>query len=457
MAELYPLNQERGGQLEEVHRKWLFDRTPYVGGIWFHIYISPKNVDGRKNTRLAFGGQYNYSYEFETEQYGFKQIVIDGKEGIVHDRIYPSGSGVKTLGNIYIDIEPRSDGTFADEIIYKYTCISHNKIAERYNLTSHIPKIFYNDPVATINSITYDRTQKSLTYNLTYGHDKYFVENEVGFRAAAGNLSYIRTIFANGDTWSQPLRTDRAGDILTNNKIITDENRHIKAGETINYEYVIYATNGRKKTVKGSYQIPATVHNIKIGDMNLVENSAATKLPYELINNEGAKNFAVPGVTFSGNNDYVASIDQNGIVTPHHSGSVTFTIRSHDDVGGNITRSKTFYIRAVGGFPFDTNVEHTDYLSAEIANRLIIACQMVATKQKITIEDITTFRGYTTKIREVRDVVYKINSNVKTIANVKSISYDAQKLTFSETNQNEEWYRMVNEWLRLMPLFKPYA
>lgn len=463
MAELYPYNKEYGkGALIETHLTQSFTRyTPIsVPGarrtVNAKIEVSPIGANNSSTqTKIATTISYIENFNYEWPQPWFAQYVINGKETYRHSGEHPMGAGEKKVNYIVANVEPKSDGTFGS-VIYKYTCLRHGFINEDINLSPYIPSLFYTNPTARINSFGYDRESLILNYNITYGHNKYFIENESGHLPPKDTDSHLRITFANGDTYTFPLRAN-AANILTQDKTITDDIRHIKAGELIQYELFLLATNGKTNTIKGTYQIPATVHNIKIYDLDLAENSAATKLPYALINNEKATNFAVPGVTFSGNNDYVATIDQNGIVTPHHAGSVTFTIRSHDDIGGNVTVSKTFYIRPLGGFPFGPDAEQTDYLSAEIANRVISACQQVAAKQQITIQDITTFRGYTTKVREVRDVVYKINANVKTIADAKRITYDAEKLTFSETNTNEEWYYMTNEWLRLMPLFKPYA
>lgn len=460
MAELYPHNQEYGkGALIETHRKLAFDLyTPVSDGrrtVNMQIEVWPKGIQGAKATHVETYIEYTEQIEYSIEQNYFIQLKVNGKETTRQSNFFKAGSGTKRTQRKRIDVEPNADGTFGTAI-YNYTCLQHGFIDSNFNFSNYIRKLYYTTPTARINSYGYDRENLVLNFNITYGHDRYYIENESGYGPAKETDSHFRITFANGDTYTFPLRAN-AANILTQDKTITDDIRHIKAGELIQYEMFLLATNGKTNTIKGTYQIPATVHNIKIYDLDLAENSAATKLPYALINNEKATNFAEPGVTFSGNNDYVATIDQNGIVTPHHAGSVTFTIRSHDDIGGNVTVSKTFYIRPLGGFPFGPDAEQTDYLSAEIANRVISACQQVAAKQKITIQDITTFRGYTTKVREVRDVVYKINANVKTIADAKRITYDAEKLTFSETNTNEEWYYMTNEWLRLMPLFKPYA
>lgn len=336
--------------------------------------------------------------------------------------------------------KPNSSGKFTASLNFKYGTMDAT-----VNITDLV-EIPQGAPTAGLEYFEYDRFSPTA---------------DIGFYFQSGTETIVRTVFQ--------VETNQGGEtsIIERNLppyaishypiVIYINDKNFTEGKSYKIKFTALAENGKTATVNATLTIQATVHKISIGSLSLNENSAPTKLPYTLINNYKATNFAEPGVTFSSNNPAVATIDQNGIITVHSNGYAIFTVTSKDRKGGYPSASKYFYIASVGGFPFGSEEETTEYLSAELADRIITACQMVATKQGISITGISQFSGYTTLVRYTRTVMERINGNVKKIADTKGITYDPVALTFSETNTNGEWYEMTNEWLRLMPLFRPYA
>lgn len=339
-----------------------------------------------------------------------------------------------------IEATPNSSGKFSASLRFKYGTMDQTVAI------TDLVEIPQGTPTVTLKHFDYDRFNPIVKLGFTYESGSattiktiYSVETNEGKMETTSSVTLYAYAFDNYDA-----------------TIVIDDAKFTE-GKSYKIKFTALAENGKTATVTATLTIQATVHKISIGSLSLNENSAPTKLPYTLINNYKATNFAEPGVTFSSNNPAVATIDQNGIITVHSNGYAIFTVTSKDSKGGYPSASKYFYIASVGGFPFGSEEETTEYLSAELADRIITACQMVATKQGISITGISQFSGYTTLVRYTRIVMERINGNVKKIADTKGITYDPVALTFSETNTNGEWYEMTNEWLRLMPLFKPYA
>ncbi|MBQ0090292.1 MAG: hypothetical protein KBT27_13280 [Prevotellaceae bacterium] len=343
---------------------------------------------------------------------------------------------------MYVEgISPNSSGKFSTTVTFKYGTLS-----KTFSVTDIIT-IPQTLPTASA-TLSYDRSNKVVNANISYGNSIIDIFGAESYFLFQGEGIQKKMSLYSVDTGDVRQETFSWGESAVGN---------LQEGKSYKWELYVLSGNGKSRKLTGTLVVPATVNKVTIGSLSLKENSPVTKLPYTLVNNNKATNFAVTSVTYKGNNDAVATIDSQGRITVHSAGYVIFTVTSNDAIGGNPSASKYFYIASVSGFPFGDEEETTEWLSAPLTERIINACQMVATKQGITITGISQFSGYTTLVRNTKIVMERINDNVKKIADTKRIGYDTVALTFSNTNENGEWYEMVNEWLRLMPLFKPYS
>lgn len=352
------------------------------------------------------------------------------------------GTAYSFVPNSAMDIEGvtpnATSGKFATSVTFTY-----GTLTSTFNITD-IVTIPQNVPTATA-TLSFYRAGETLNATIKYGSADVPI-----------NDGYFQ-IIGDKKTGKQTIYSQNNAEIIQDWLQFSGYEYGLIQGKTYNWELFVRLQNGRTKTTSGSIKIPATVSRVTIGNLSLNDASPVTALPYQLHSDNGATNFENAGVTFESDKPSVATIDAQGRITVHSDGYVSFTVTSKDTVEHNPSATKRFYIFPTSSFPFGTEAETTEWLSAPLTERLIDACYRVANKQGITIQTIPEFDGYTTMVRNTRAVINKINANVKKIADTKGITYDLVALTFSETNHNGEWYEMVNEWLRLMPLFKPYS
>lgn len=443
--------------------------------IKFRLKITENTTIEKKKTQVI--AEIQYLTPVNVVNFSCKpKIVINGEVIVNYDLLDNNFTTTLSASNDYLNLRGGgvsfyhdSSGKLpisvtasikADEILILE--IYQTKGSASYSGTATIDM---SVPFVKEMEVSADRYGLNAGANMVVGHSSYPLESVVfklkGLTEEQAKNRYRKITQATNSSYAQEtngtytLTLTKTHSLSSLNEIFFDLDAIYESQYPLNtgtfYSYSVTLTAANQQTFKfdGRFFVPQKVTGLECE--SLINTVRETKLPlyYQVLPITAEEQTVV----FSSDNEYVATVDSQGIIYAKNLGSCIISVTTVD---GGFVKYCSVNVLNKEAFPQLTTIE---YLSEVAIKKIIEGISFLnvrCTEKGMEIPTLPTvvFEGKNHPVKEIRNVLETIEQCCQILKSATNDYYPCSALPTAQNipkyNTDKQWYLIVNEWVNFL-------